>query len=67
MKGIIFTGKSEDYIRYDNGKNDYERDLKVACSIDKNWKPYAQIGNVSVNSTDDDRQTRLRVGVQYTF
>jgi len=67
FEGNYLYKKSEDYNRYDSGKDDYELDLKVAYSIDKNWKPYAQIGNVSVNSTDDDRQTRFRVGVQYSF
>ncbi|HDG1680040.1 TPA: hypothetical protein PFE14_000460 [Kluyvera ascorbata] len=67
FEGNYLYKKSEDYNRYNNGKDDYELDLKVAYSIDKNWKPYAQIGNVSVSSDEDDRQTRYRVGVQYTF
>ncbi len=67
FEGNYLYKKSEDYNRYDNGKDDYELDFKVAYSIDKNWKPYAQIGNVSVSSDEDDRQTRYRVGVQYTF
>jgi len=67
IEGNYLYKKSDNYFRYNDGKDDYELDLKVAYAIDKNWKPYAQIGNVSVHSTDDDRQTRFRVGVQYTF
>ncbi|KAA1051839.1 porin [Pseudocitrobacter sp. 73] len=67
FEGNYLYKKSEDYDRFNNGKDDYELNLKVAYSIDKNWKPYVELGNVSVRSTTDERQTRYRVGLQYTF
>lgn len=67
FEGNYVYKKSDDYIKYANEKDDYELDLKVSYSIDKNWRPYAQIGNVSVISDSDDRQTRFRVGLQYNF
>ena len=67
FEGNYLYKKSEDVNRYDNGKDDYELNFKTAYSIDKNWKPYVEIGNVSVRNTTDERQTRYRVGVQYSF
>lgn len=67
FEGNYLYKKSEDYNRYNNGKDDYELNLKVAYSIDKNWKPYAELGNVSVRNDSDERQTRYRVGLQYSF
>lgn len=67
FEGNYLYKKSDEYIKYADGKDDYELDLKVSYSIDKNWRPYAQIGNVSVRSDSDDRQTRFRVGLQYNF
>ncbi|EBX1576334.1 hypothetical protein AS884_19430, partial [Salmonella enterica subsp. enterica serovar Dublin] len=31
------------------------------------WSPFVEVGNVSVNSNSDERQTRFRVGIGYTF
>lgn len=59
--------KSERYNIYDYGKDDYELDLKITYNIDKNWHPYTQLGNVSVRGNSGDRQTRYRIGLQYTF
>ncbi|WP_456310573.1 oligogalacturonate-specific porin KdgM family protein [Serratia proteamaculans] len=59
--------KHSDQVLYDNDKWDYEQDLKVAYNINKQWTPYVQVGDVSVRKTADDRQTRLRIGVQYNF
>lgn len=59
--------RESDQIRFNNKKNDYELDLKIAYAVSKNWKPYIQIGNVKVDSTTDDRQTRLRAGIQYIY
>ncbi|NEY30603.1 porin, partial [Escherichia coli] len=39
---------------------------KLAHKTDKNWSPYSEVGTVGVKSTDE-RQTRLRVGVAYSF
>ncbi|WP_369790179.1 oligogalacturonate-specific porin KdgM family protein [Rouxiella sp. WC2420] len=54
-------------ILFDNARWDYEEDLKLAYNLTKHWTPFAEIGNVSVNSTSHDRQTRFRVGIQYAF
>ena len=31
------------------------------------WNPYIEIGDIAVASTSDERQLRLRLGIQYTF
>ncbi|CNE98181.1 oligogalacturonate-specific porin KdgM family protein [Yersinia nurmii] len=59
--------KSEDKILANNEKYDWSHDVKLAYKWDKNWKPYVAIGNVSGSSLTDERQTRFRMGVQYTF
>lgn len=59
--------KHSDQILYDNEKWNYEQDIKVAYSINKNWTPYAQLGDISVRKTTDERQSRFRVGIQYNF
>ncbi|MBA0157571.1 oligogalacturonate-specific porin KdgM family protein [Pectobacterium versatile] len=44
-----------------------DHDVKLAYKWDKNWKPYMAVGNVADSGTNDHRQTRYRVGVQYSF
>ncbi|MBW5894575.1 oligogalacturonate-specific porin KdgM family protein [Pectobacterium polaris] len=44
-----------------------DHDVKLAYKLDKNWKPYMAVGNVADSGTNDNRQTRYRVGVQYSF
>ncbi|MGI8472237.1 oligogalacturonate-specific porin KdgM family protein [Pectobacterium brasiliense] len=51
----------------DNENYDISHDVKLSYKLDKNWKPYMAIGNVSGSKTTDERQTRYRVGVQYSF
>ncbi|WP_236732884.1 oligogalacturonate-specific porin KdgM family protein, partial [Pseudomonas amygdali] len=31
------------------------------------WVPFFEVGDIKVDSEDDKRQLRLRVGVQYNF
>lgn len=50
-----------------NKSYQWTHDLKLAYSVDKNWKPYFAIGNVSGSKYTDERQTRYRVGVTYNF
>ncbi|AYH01422.1 porin [Pectobacterium parmentieri] len=52
---------------YDNENYDFTHDVKLAYKWDKNWKPYMAVGNVADSGTNDHRQTRYRVGVQYSF
>ncbi|WP_109514525.1 oligogalacturonate-specific porin KdgM family protein [Pseudomonas ovata] len=56
-----------DYIRYDNDTSDYEQNAAFKYKWDKNWTPFFEVGDIKVNATDDERQLRLRVGVQYNF
>lgn len=51
----------------DNETWKLEHDVKVSYKWDKNWKPYAAVGNVADSGTNDHRQTRYRVGIQYSF
>ncbi len=58
--------KAEKYNLFDNGKDNYEFNFRTAYLID-NWSPFVEVGNVSVRNTTDERQTRFRVGIGYTF
>ncbi|PWC12655.1 porin [Brenneria roseae subsp. americana] len=51
----------------DSENDGMTHDVKLSYKIDKNWTPYVQVANVEGNKTTDERQTRLRVGVQYNF
>ncbi|WP_333496845.1 oligogalacturonate-specific porin KdgM family protein [Kluyvera sp. CHPC 1.251] len=52
---------------YDNKDWDYAHNVKVTYSINKNWRPFVEVGNVKQNNYSDDRQTRFRVGIKYTW
>ncbi len=58
--------KADKYDLYDGGKDNYEYNFRTAYIIDQ-WSPFVEVGNVSVNSNSDERQTRFRVGIGYTF
>ena len=62
----VYAKSTEGTVR-ENGK-DYsnEYNAKLAYKLDKNWSPYVEVGNVGVKATDE-RQTRFRVGVAYSF
>ncbi|WP_058913766.1 porin [Entomohabitans teleogrylli] len=59
--------RSEHQVKANNKKGDDEYNVKVAYKWDQNWAPYAELGNVSGSKTTDERQTRYRVGVAYSF
>ncbi|MBG6245038.1 porin [Candidatus Symbiopectobacterium sp. 'North America'] len=61
--------KSNQYQNFQFDKDTWklEHDVKLSYKWDKNWKPYTAIGNVIQDGTSDHRQTRFRVGVQYSF
>ncbi|QZN97739.1 oligogalacturonate-specific porin KdgM family protein [Symbiopectobacterium purcellii] len=61
--------KSNQYQNFQSDKETWklEHDVKLSYKWDKNWKPYTAIGNVADSGTNDHRQTRFRVGVQYSF
>ncbi|NPE54065.1 oligogalacturonate-specific porin KdgM [Dickeya dadantii] len=60
-------GTSGKTILSDNDDYDITHNVKLSYKWDKNWKPYVEVGNVSGSETTDERQTRYRVGVQYSF
>ncbi|EOC0446185.1 Oligogalacturonate-specific porin protein KdgM [Klebsiella variicola] len=51
----------------DNKDYQWTHDIKVSYAIDKNWKPYVAVANVPGSKYTDERQTRYRVGVTYSF
>lgn len=52
----------------DNDNYAFGHDVKLSYKWDKNWRPFVAVGNVPESSgLKDDRQTRYRVGVQYSF
>ncbi|MEI7228254.1 oligogalacturonate-specific porin KdgM family protein [Pectobacterium carotovorum] len=51
----------------DNDNYGLTHNVKLAYKYDKNWTPYAEVGNVVGSTTTDERQTRYRIGVQYNF
>lgn len=62
----VYAKSTEGEIRNNNKSWSTEYNAKLAYKWDKNWAPYAEIGNVGVKTTDE-RQTRFRVGVAYSF
>ncbi|HAT1570985.1 MAG: oligogalacturonate-specific porin KdgM family protein [Kluyvera cryocrescens] len=62
----VYARSTEGNARNNNKPYSQEYNVKVAYKIDKNWAPYGEVGNVGVNDRDD-RQTRFRVGVAYSF
>lgn len=62
-----YVYKNSDKIKYNKRKFDYEYNGRLAWKVNTEWTPYVEIGNVSVYSSRNDRQTRYRLGVQYSF
>ncbi|MCU6668577.1 oligogalacturonate-specific porin KdgM family protein [Enterobacteriaceae bacterium H4N4] len=62
----VYAKSSEGFIRNNNKDYSQEYNVKLAYKLDKNWSPYGEVGNVGVKESDD-RQTRFRVGVAYSF
>lgn len=62
-----YVYKNSNKVIFDDGKTDYEHNVKLAYKWDKNWKPYIEVGNVKQDSLHDNRQTRYRIGVSYSF
>ncbi len=51
---------------FDNKDYNFEHNVAVGYKIGQ-WRPYVEVGNIGVKGDSDDRQTRVRVGVTYTF
>lgn len=62
----VYAKSTEDVVRENNKNYSNEYNAKLAYKVDKNWSPYVEVGNVGVKNTDE-RQTRFRVGVAYSF
>lgn len=62
----VYARSTEGTARNNNKPYSQEYNVKLAYKLDKNWSPYGEVGNVGVNDRSD-RQTRLRVGVAYSF
>ncbi|EPY5355073.1 oligogalacturonate-specific porin KdgM family protein [Klebsiella quasipneumoniae] len=58
---------SASVILANNDSYEWVHDLKLTYKIDKNWSPYMAIGNIPGSKVSDERQTRYRVGVKYSF
>ncbi|GAB7201905.1 hypothetical protein OS21_32270 [Dickeya oryzae] len=67
MNWSIKKATSGETILSDNDDYDITHNVKLSYKWDKNWKPYVEVGNVSGSKSTDERQTRYRVGVQYSF
>lgn len=50
-----------------NDSYEWAHDVKLTYKFDKNWSPYLALGNVPGSKTSDERQTRYRVGIKYSF
>lgn len=53
-------------VMFDNKSHNYEQNLAMNYRIGQ-WNPYIELGDIGVSGKTDDRQLRLRLGVQYTF
>ena len=53
-------------VLWDNKDYNYEQNIAMNYRMGQ-WNPYFEIGDIAVSPTDDKRQLRLRVGIQYTF
>ncbi|MCO7261801.1 oligogalacturonate-specific porin KdgM [Dickeya zeae] len=58
---------SGEVVLADNDDYEITHNVKLSYKWDKNWKPYVEVGNVAGSKSTDERQTRYRVGVQYSF
>ncbi|MEZ2583225.1 oligogalacturonate-specific porin KdgM family protein [Kluyvera intermedia] len=65
-RSTVADDQHKSLYRNNNKAYSNEYNAKLAYKWDKNWSPYFEVGNVGVKSTDE-RQTRLRVGVAYSF
>lgn len=62
----VYAKSTEGVARNNNKTYSNEYNAKLAYKWDKNWAPYVEVGNVGVKTTDE-RQTRFRMGVAYSF
>ena len=53
-------------VMWDNKDYNYEQNLSMNYRMGP-WNPYLEIGDIAVANNSDERQLRLRIGIQYTF
>lgn len=53
--------------QYNNKRWDYENNLRVVYNLNKNWRPFSEIGDIRESKYTNDRQIRYRVGIKYTW
>lgn len=51
---------------FDNDWNNYEQNIAMNYRMGQ-WNPYIEFGDMAVSGKTDDRQLRVRAGIQYTF
>lgn len=51
----------------DSDNDMWVHDVRLEKRIGKNWNPYIQIANLAGSTMTNERQTRLRLGIQYNF
>ena len=51
---------------FDNKDSNYEQNIAMNYRMGQ-WNPYIEFGDMAVSNATDDRQLRVRAGIQYTF
>ncbi len=68
-----FEYKKLDYPDFNGEEYSYLNNVTIRVPINKNWRPFTEIGYVSYNDPADDNpypndwQWRWRVGIEYIF
>lgn len=52
---------------YNSNRWDYQHNIVVTYSINKNWRPFVEVGNIKDSRYTNERQTRYRMGIKYTW
>lgn len=66
MWALNDNANGSERVMWDNKDWNYEQNLSLNYRIGQ-WNPYIEFGDINVAGNRDDRQLRLRVGIQYTF
>ncbi|TEW53134.1 N-acetylneuraminic acid outer membrane channel protein NanC [Psychromonas sp. RZ22] len=61
-----YKAHSDTYVLYDNKNTNYENNFTAGYKMGS-WKPWIELGDVSVSSKSADRELRSRVGLSYSF
>lgn len=58
---------SDGVVLANNKSYEVNHDVFFSYKFDRNWQPYIAIGNIPGSTLTNERQTRYRMGVMYTF